>query len=199
MDYLKKPLRIFLKDLASSLMSPGGGSAAALTAAMGVGLIEMVSRIDEKRFRKKRLSAAPSQRHAKACRPIRIRLERLITKDVEAFLKLTAIPKEKRSGDGYQKTLKLSAGVPFDICRLCYQAALIADAEKPYVSKWLYSDLLESTILLEAAFRSAVLNVNCNLFIIKDLRYVRGVRSKLNSLHKKILRVCAKFQSEKTA
>jgi len=40
--YIDKSLNKYLEDLASKKPSPGGGSSAALTGAMGAGLINMV-------------------------------------------------------------------------------------------------------------------------------------------------------------
>lgn len=199
MGYLKKPLQYFLRELSSSAMSPGGGSAAALTAALGVGLIEMVSRIDEKRARKKGSSSETSKRHVQACQRIRGDLSRLITKDVEVFLKLNAVPKDNRGSAVYQKALKASAEVPYDICRLCCQAINYAGVEKKSVSKWLYSDLIESTILLDAAYRSAILNVNCNLNNIKDLKYAKKMKNHLSVIQKKMLKISREIRKEAKA
>ncbi|GAC1642322.1 MAG: hypothetical protein NVS4B12_05450 [Ktedonobacteraceae bacterium] len=43
--YINTPLQQYLDDLASSQSTPGGGSASALSGAMGAGLASMVARL----------------------------------------------------------------------------------------------------------------------------------------------------------
>ena len=50
MTYLDGPIKTYLDDLAARKASPGGGSAAALGAATGVALMEMVANYTEKTF-----------------------------------------------------------------------------------------------------------------------------------------------------
>jgi len=42
MKYINSPIKKYMKDLGANLPAPGGGSAAALTAGLGVSLLLMV-------------------------------------------------------------------------------------------------------------------------------------------------------------
>ena len=179
-NFIRQPLGGFLKNLGSDSVSPGGGGAAALTGALGTALVEMVTRINQKRkpsadFRKKiaRLEKA------------RARFGELMRLDTEAFLNLTKFPKEKRQSARYQNALKRAAGVPFEICALAVEALEIGQSEVDRTSRWLASDLVESGILLEASFRSGRLNAEINLRSIENRLFLRKTKSRLNLLEKK--------------
>lgn len=148
----------YLAALASASPSPGGGSAAALSAAIGASLIEKVMAINLK----KRAAAAEDEKSFKRVQAIRAALCLLITKDKEAFETLASFKKENRGG-GYHAALREAAKIPVEICELCCQAAEIGAKETGRTGRWLYSDLLEAAHLLEASLHSARLTAENNL------------------------------------
>lgn len=195
MDYSKKTLSRFLGDLGSDAMSPGGGSAAALTGAMAAALIEMVCRLDAKRLIKKGLNGRASLKRAGFAAAIRAAQTRRVEEDMRAFLALTAIASDKRSGPVYLKAVKSCAEAPWRIADGCAKTAALCLAERPYVSQWLLSDLIESAVLSQAAFRSAILNVECNLGAISDPIYVVRLRRRIRQTRQAIDRACRRLQT----
>jgi methenyltetrahydrofolate cyclohydrolase len=181
MSYERQRLDLFMDELGSSFSTPGGGAAAALTAATAVALIEMVARINEKKS-----SEPPTAK-------IRRRLQALMTEDAKAFVKISALYKKGDKGPAMQKALKEGARCPEEICRLVAEAADLAVRQKNKTGKWLISDLKAAAVLLPAAFQAARFTVDVNLDGLKDASHVRAVRSRLNSYEKKLRRHCAQI------
>ncbi len=166
--------------LGSESVSPGGGTAAALTAALGLALVEMTARINAK----KKLKNSPGK--AAKIKNARERMENLMERDAAVFLRLSAFYKKKDKGPGYQTALKNAAAVPFEICERAVQGLGWAKQEFAFTGRWLKSDLLEAVVLLEAAFESGRLNVEINLNEITDKKFVSKTRSSLLALEKEI-------------
>lgn len=167
--YSASTIARFLEELGSNSSYPGGGSGAALTAATGSALVEMVSRINTKK-------------DAPTIKKIRLKLQNLMTDDAKAFQKISKFFKIKIKGPAYQKALRHGASVPLEICELSNEALALGCLEIGRTSRWLASDLAESGILLAAAFHSARLNVEINLQAIHDQDFVNKTRARLNRI-----------------
>ena len=168
----------FLNQLGSDSGSPGGGSAAALTAALGIALAEMVVRINVK--------GKPAGRKSKAARlkALRQRMELVMDKDAAAFSALSRFYKTKDRGARYQAALKKAAEVPFVICETVPEALRLAESEAASTGRWLMSDLVESKTLLKAAFDAGKLNVEINLNALADKRVAAAAKKRLAALEK---------------
>ena len=106
MNYRDESLKKYLDDLAAKLPAPGGGSAAALNAALGAALISMVINFTvgkPKYARYKRELKAMLKR----CEELRKKFIDLVDLDVAAY----------KSG-----RIKDALDVPFMLCRLCFEA-----------------------------------------------------------------------------
>ncbi len=155
-----KTLQEYLDQLARREPVPGGGSAAALTGAMAVGLISMVANysIGRKANTKaveKHLSKVLAQSEA-----MRQRLLKLTSLDSEAYLKVAAARSLDKAAQ--RRAAKEARAVPQEICKICYKAVLLtpylADRGNPY----LLSDVEVALELLLAAFYSARIMVRAN-------------------------------------
>ncbi|OIO39205.1 MAG: hypothetical protein AUJ71_01195 [Candidatus Omnitrophica bacterium CG1_02_49_16] len=179
----------FLRTLGSDSPSPGGGAAAALTGGLGASLIEMVSRINEKRWLKKNPSKKHSgtfHRNIVRLQKIRVCFAELMRLDTESFLELSGFPTADRQTARYQGALKRTAGFPLVMCEKAVQSLAMGVGESRRTSRWLASDLLEAGILLEASFHSGRLNVAINLGSIQDKSFVRRVKKRLDVLDRRI-------------
>lgn len=161
----------FLDLLGSKTVSPGGGTAAALTAGIGIALVEMVSAINGSKMTQ--------------LKTLRRQMENFMDLDAFYFLKLSALTKKKERGQVFQSALKKCAETPLRICEGAFQGACLAQDEHTRTGRWLKSDLVEASILLKAAFQSAKLNVEANLGSITDKKYVESVREKISLWEKK--------------
>ncbi len=183
-DLSKKSLETFLAELGSAAPSPGGGTAAALTAAQGAALLEMVARLNDARSRKKN----PKDSHSAARTRIsefaktRSRFLKLMTDDAKAFEAISAAYSKGKEHSAYQKTLLKGYSVPLEIAERAVAALQKGQEERERTSKWLYSDLVEAGILLDAAFGAARLNVEINLKDMRDRALAGRVSAKLDAL-----------------
>ena len=165
----------FLADLGSSKGAPGGGAAAALTGAVGIALVEMVARLNDKRLQK-------SSGNAQKAEALRKKLQNLISEDARAFQRIQrAYPFRKKNPVAWQNTLKNGSQPPLKIAELVHQGSQLLRKEDGRTSPWLKSDLMESWILLRAAYGSALLNVEINLKGIDDKEFNKRARKKLKT------------------
>ena len=159
-NFKNKTLQEYLDQLARREPVPGGGSTAAFTAAMGLGLISMVTnysigRKSNTKAMDKRLAAILAKSE-----PMRLRLLELTSLDSEAYLKITAARAlDRRAQD---QAARAARAVPVEICELCYKAIqltpYLADKGNPY----LLSDVEVAIELLMSAFNSARIMVRVN-------------------------------------
>jgi len=171
--YCNKPLKKYLDDLAAKLPAPGGGSAAALTAALGAALISMVVN-----FTLGKPKYAEFERGLKnilaASENLRNRFLKLVDLDVTAYK---------------SKNLKKALDVPFSVARLCFKGVQLCP---PLIKKGninLVSDVAVAAVLLESAFRCAYFNVEINLKYLKDEALARKIHSELDKKNKKIIQI----------
>ncbi len=169
MDYKDRDLNTYLEDLAAKLAAPGGGSAAAMSAAMGASLISMVVNFT---VGKPRYSSydADLRKMLNRCEKLREELTRLIDLDVVAYK---------------SRNIRDALDVPLMVCRLSYEGMRLCPALIKKGNVNLISDVAVAAIMLEAAFTSAYFNVEINLKALKDERLSKAVRKEL--LHKEAL------------
>lgn len=193
----------YLDDLASSKPAPGGGSAAALVAALGVSLMSMVANftIGKEKYKdfeeemKNVLSSSES---------LRLQLTDLVDEDVESYRKLSSaykLPKDSPADketrfEAIQKGLRQALSVPLEICMCCHRASKLCQviAEKGNLN--LISDVGVAVAFLESAFESALLNVEINLGGIKDKEFVSGIKNTTSPMQEEIR--CFKEEVAKT-
>ena len=175
--------------MASSAVSPGGGSAAALTAASGIALLEMTAQINlEREFKKTNKKNPDATARIKKINKLRYEVIKIITSDAVIFTKLSPIFKTDRAGALYQKALIKSARQPFRICELSLLALTFGTEEILRTSRWLASDLAESALLLEASFKAGRLNVEINLNQMENKHEVTASINTLDTLEANVLK-----------
>ncbi len=157
--YIEKSIKKYIEDLSSRKSTPGGGSAAALTACLGVCCMCMAARFSIGKGKNKGFERKIKSIISKL-EKIRNRLKRLVDLDIVAYNKYSrsrSKPLEVR-----QLLLEKAAAVPKEVCQLCYEALLLAPelAEKGNFN--LIADVEVGVELLEAAFKSALINVRIN-------------------------------------
>ncbi|WP_116190648.1 cyclodeaminase/cyclohydrolase family protein [Paenibacillus taihuensis] len=167
-------LRRFLERAASADPTPGGGSAAAVAAALGTAMTAMASRLTQgDKFAEAQHLIAPA---LDQMAQLSAECEELLAADIRAFDHyMTALKLPKTTDDEkHRRKLALHVAtigaidVPLRLMRVCrsgLQATLsVAACTNPHV----ISDLGIGAILLEAAAQSALLTVQINLAALKD-------------------------------
>ena len=159
-NFKDKTLQEYLDQLSRREPVPGGGSAAALTAAMAVGLISMVTNYSIGRKANTKEVDRRLARILEQSEPMRLRLLELTSLDSEAYLKVSAARSLDKKAQ--KQAAKEACAVPQEICKLCYKAVLLtpylADKGNPY----LLSDVEVALELLVSAFNAARIMVRIN-------------------------------------
>ena len=180
--YINRSLREYLNDLAAKKPAPGGGSASALTAAIGAGLMSMVANytVGNPKYKAEEKKVADILVRAGEAKT---ELERLIDADIEAYGKLSKAMKGlAKNSPELDAAYKEAAGVPFEICRIAASLLEICKDLAGAGNKNLVTDTAIAAILLEGAFFSAKYNVYVNLKYIKDMGYIGSVHEALAPL-----------------
>lgn len=181
----------FVAATASKEPTPGGGAIAALTAATGAALAEMVANLT---FGKKGYEAVQTEMEelqAKA-EAIRNRMLELSQADADVFnifMNALGLPKntdeEKAARTAaIQQAYKDAAMVPFEIGELANQIFDLAGLASHKGNQNLITDGIIAAINARAAVKSAFLNVRINLSGIKDESFVAELTSKMYAIEK---------------
>ena len=183
----------FVAATASKEPTPGGGAIAALTAATGAALAEMVANLT---FGKKGYEAVQTemealQAKAKAIRERMLELSQADADVFNIFMHALGLPKntdeEKAERTAaIQQAYKDAAMVPFEIGELAYQIFDLAELASCKGNQNLITDGIIAAINARAAVKSAFLNVRINLSGIKDESFVAGLISKMHAIEKDI-------------
>jgi len=172
--YNESSLKQYLNDLAAKLPAPGGGSAAALTAALGASLISMVLNFTIGKPKYAQYEEELKEVFSKS-EKLRAQFLNLVDLDVEAFK---------------AKDIRQALGVPLEVCRLCFESIMLCP---PLIKKGnvnLISDVAVAAILLESGFTSAYFNVEINLESLKeDKKCVQQIRKELKQKAKMIKKI----------
>ena len=180
--YIDKPLREYLDDLAAKKAAPGGGSAASLSAAIGVGLMSMVANYTIKNPKYKDVEEKVADILVKADKA-RAELQSLVDEDVEAYTKLSeGMTTYKNNPAKLEEVYKEAVEPPFQICKIANECLKLCSSLADCGNKNLVTDTAIAAILLEGAFFSAKYNVYINLKYIKDLKYIESIHKVLSPL-----------------
>jgi len=187
MKYLDSSIDGYLRDLAARKPAPGGGSAAALSASIGVALMLMSANYTKGNPKYKASDAAMADIITKAS-VLEDALKVLIDKDVQAYellVKLkTDAPQNNKEAIG--KAYKEAAEVPFQICRMAAEALYLCKCLAEKGNKNLISDTATAAIMLEGAFFSAKYNVYLNLECVDDIVYIGNMHKVLSPLEEEL-------------
>jgi len=171
--YKNDTLEKYLNDLAAKLPAPGGGSASAMTAAMGAALISMVVNFT--------LGKPKYAQYEAELKEVLTESEKLR----EEFLKLVDLDVEAYRS----KNIRDSLNVPFMIARLCFEAVKLCPQLVKKTNVNLASDVAVAVIFLESAFAGACFNVEINLKMIKDQQLGSEIKKELAKKDKFIKKV----------
>ncbi len=163
----------YLDDLSAKIPAPGGGSAAALTAAMGAALMSMVINFTVGKSQYQKFDEELKELLVRT-EKFRIEFMRLMDLDVIAY---------------QSKDIRQALDVPLIVARLCSDAIEICPTLIKKGNVNLISDVSVAGVLLESAFASACVNVDINLKYLKDEVFVESVRSEIEKKRHRIQKV----------
>ena len=179
----------FLDDLASGSPTPGGGSAAAISGAMGAALVSMVCNVT---IGKKGYEAVEAEMRSvlSESERVRRRLTAMVAEDIAAFdsilaayklPKATEDDKTKRAA-AIQAGLRRATEVPLDCARVCAEVIALARraSEQGYLN--VISDGGVGVLAGFTGLRSAALNVYINAPALKDRAFAEAAIAELEKL-----------------
>jgi formiminotetrahydrofolate cyclodeaminase len=186
-----KPMKTFLDELASNAPAPGGGSVAALSGALGAGLLSMVCNLT---LGKPKYAAVQDDIAVilKRSEDLRQELTGLLQADVQAYTELSQVMKMPRDTEeqkavrakAMDKALKTATEVPMRVAEACAAVMALCPSSAEKGNTNAVSDVGVAILMAEAGLRGAALNVLINLGFIKDEPYVKEARRKLDILLK---------------
>ena len=191
MSMTEKTCHEFLQALSSGAPVPGGGGAAALCGALGAALSNMVGNLT---LGKKKYAGVQDEIRTllEEGTALMAKLEKLVQKDGEVFQKLHSTfslpkgtPAETLQREAaIEEHAKAAAAVPLEVMRLTLSALHIQQRMAQIGTTTAASDAGCSAIFLQAALKSASLNVQANLKIIKDANFVTKTTAEMDRLQK---------------
>jgi formiminotetrahydrofolate cyclodeaminase len=180
MSFSTLTLREFIDRLASAEPTPGGGTASAVTGAMGAALLIMVAGLPRSRTNTDDERAALGDARARLV-PIREALERAADEDAAAFDEVLAAYRLPKATDEeqtarkarIQQALTRATEVPLATLRLAADALDLAGAVARHGVRSAASDVGVAAGLLQAAAEGGAANVRINLGSLSDDAYRR--------------------------
>jgi len=188
-SYADGTIRKYLEKAASDSPTPGGGSVSALAGALGVSMASMAAHFTVGR---KKYAAVEDRVRAilGELESARRELLYLTDEDTRAYAGVSSAygmkrgtREEKRARTGaIQEALEAAMAPPLNAVRAAGKVvahlAVLVDIANPN----LISDVGVAAILVEAALRSAKLNVEINLSYLKDEALVARTREEIRSI-----------------
>lgn len=159
--FLEAPLGRFLELVAADEPAPGGGAAAAVTAALAAGLVGMAARFSQPQL------PDGADRAQRADR-MRTEVAGLGQRDAEAYQDVLAayrLPKEpdpQARRQQIHRSLEHAAQVPLQIAEISAQVAVAAAELAEHGNRNLRGDALAAVFLADAAARAATELVRLN-------------------------------------
>jgi len=179
----------FLEAIAAPSPTPGGGTVAAICAALSVGLSRMVANLARG---KEGYEAAQGELASldERARRLQARLRELAAEDAasyEAVVAARRMPRgtdeeRKRRVEAMQAAYRKAAEVPLETMERSLEALEIASVAVTHGSRSATSDAGVAALLAEAAMRAAALNVRVNLAALRDVPYREGAERTLNAI-----------------
>ncbi|NBI07838.1 cyclodeaminase/cyclohydrolase family protein [Senegalia massiliensis] len=179
----------FTDILASNEPMPGGGSVAALSGALSVSLLEMVTNltIGKKKY-------AEAQEEMKEIKKIAENMKSKFLNDItrdsnsykevdDAFgLPKTTDEEKKKRKEAIQEGLKSAAKVPLEIAKDAYKIFDYAEKVVEKGNQSAVTDGLIATMMARNAVIGAMYNVKINLLSIKDEEFVKEYEKEMEKL-----------------
>jgi len=192
----------FLKKLSSEEPVPGGGSASALSGAIGAALIVMYCRLGIHRKGASSDDQEALQKISTEAASYEAQLTRLITEDslaygevMEAFKLLKTTEEETKTRQtAIQKAFQRAVESPLAVLNACVECLFLVSEASVMGNPSAFSDLKVAQYLCEAGAKGAIENIDINLPSLKDQQFLAAINAKVaklkssleQALHRKI-------------
>ncbi|MBF0387666.1 MAG: cyclodeaminase/cyclohydrolase family protein [Candidatus Omnitrophica bacterium] len=159
-SYANKSLTRYLQLLAAREPVPGGGSAAAVSGALGASLIAMSARYSVGKGKPRAVESRFARLIVDADKK-RDQLAAIITQDAQAYLNVVAV---RKSGDKarLKAANRAAALVPRALITICRKLLRNIPFLKKEANRYLLSDVLAAEVFLTAAIQAARAMIEAN-------------------------------------
>ncbi|MBU1864172.1 MAG: cyclodeaminase/cyclohydrolase family protein [Candidatus Omnitrophica bacterium] len=186
MRYQSMPITKYLKELSSAKPIPGGGSAAALVASVGVSLSLMVARITIKKLKgDKRGKCA---KLIKDLSRVQKRIQVIIDKDpavYEKLIKSYRLPKaNKKRARQIGKSLTASYGVMKELCLRLRDMSVINKKLITLSRGTITNDLLVSQLFIKSSLNAAAQTAHVNIYCMKSVTMRKKLSKEIQHIKK---------------
>jgi formiminotetrahydrofolate cyclodeaminase len=186
-------IKDFLQQLASQVPVPGGGSAAALSAAIGASLSQMVANLTIGRKGFEEVEARMKE-VAKLAEEYRDKLVKDIDRDSQAYTEVMAaykLPKntdkeKDRRDQAIQEGLKNAALVPLSVAEDALKIMDLAGKVVKEGNKNAATDGAVAAMTARTAVLAALYNVKINLSAIKDTTFEERVAQEVKRMEDEV-------------
>ena len=187
--YVDGTIKAFLDKLATSSPEPGGGSVAAMTGALGAGLVSMVASLTVGKEKYAGVQAEIQSLLA-ASEQVRSDLQVLVQRDTEVYGAVAEAMKLPRDTEQQkaerdatmQVALKEAAKVPLTIAEQSLKVAELSLTGAEIGNVNAVSDAGVAVLLADAAAQSAALNVKINVGWIEDQEFNRSTWQRVEEI-----------------
>lgn len=197
MAFENQKISEFLDLLASDAPAPGGGSVAALGAALGAALVSMVTNltVGKEKYRENWAEMESVRGQSEALRTEFVKLMNEDTEAFNAFMRVMKMPRDTDEQKAARKTAmagatKLATEVPLRTLEKCAELANLAVKAIRFGNSNAVSDGGSAALLAEAAGKAAAYNVRINLSGITDESFDAAVRTRMADALGALLGTC---------
>ena len=185
-DQSRAPLREtslgdYLDAVSSSMPTPGGGSVAAVVAALSAALGSMVAAISTKKSANDQILSL-----ATACSGFGETFLRLSAEDQAAFdavMRALKLPKDDPTRPAQvEATVQAAAQAPLAVAQSCVELLTDLESLGTLASRHCISDVGAAAHLALAALRASLLNVHINVTFMKDETAARACEASASEL-----------------
>lgn len=188
-DFRSPSIHEFLETLGSDSPTPGGGTGAAVTGALGAALVRMLANLTTGR-KKYADHETIMQAVAEEAAAEQDRLMDLAAEDAAAYDAVSAAFKLPRDSDedkaartaAIQDALKGACEVPLKVMERCLEVIALAKTAVLRGNTNAASDGAAGAELARAALKVASYNVRINVGSIKDAEYVKAATARMDEM-----------------
>jgi len=157
----------YLDDVASAAPTPGGGSVAAVVAALGASLGSMVTAISARKSEDDQIGELAAE-----CETFREMFLRLSVEDQSAFEAVMSALRLPQDDPGrterVESSVQAAAQVPLTVAKTCLKLLAVLESLATLASRHCVSDVGAAAHLALAAMRASLLNIHINITFMKD-------------------------------
>ncbi|MFQ5905601.1 MAG: cyclodeaminase/cyclohydrolase family protein [bacterium] len=191
--FQEQKLSEFLSLLSSSAPTPGGGSASALSGAIGASLLAMVANLTIGKKKYADVEAEMKEALSRAT-TLRDEMSALIDEDARSFDAVMAAFKMPRETDDQKKArkgrieeaTKLATETPLRVMRKCLEGIDICSVVARKGNRNSISDAGVASLEFETATKGAMLNVLINLPGIQDESFKERAKTEADSIYESV-------------